>query len=73
MYEFCAANFTKVEGKEKIISHYFIWLSEEDIKTVRVNIAKDGHCKLRGIRKLHQIITKSNNHNCVFISVCMNM
>ena len=63
MYEFCAGNFTIVE----MISHHFVWLKEEDLKAVRVNIAEDGHCKFRGIRKLHQIIPKPNKSNGVFI------
>ena len=32
---------------------------------VRENIADDGHCKIRGIRKVHWIITKPNKPNGV--------
>ena len=67
MYEFCVANFTIVEGKGKMLSHHFIWFKEEDLEAVRANIACDGHCKIRGIRKLHQIITKPNKRNDAFI------
>ena len=66
MYEFCVANFTMVEGEGKILSHHFIWL-KEDLEAVRANIPDDGHCRIRGIRKLHQIITKPNKCNGVFI------
>ena len=71
MYGFCVTNFGRVEGKEKMLSHYFIWLKSY-LEVVRANIADD-HCKLRGNRKLHQIITKSNKHNGVFIReyVCL--
>ena len=40
------------EGEGKIFGHYFIWL-KEDLEAVRENIADDGHCKIRGIRKVH--------------------
>ena len=67
MYEFCVANFTIVEGEGKMLSHHFIWLKEEDLKAVRANIPDDGHCRTRGIRKLHQIITKPSKCNGVLI------
>ena len=73
MYESCVANFTIAEGKEKKLSRHFIWLKEEDLEAFRVYIADDGHCKIRGIRKLHQITTKPNKRNGVFIRVCMSM
>ena len=44
----------------------FIWL-EEDLEAVRATIPDDDHCSIRGIRKLHQIITKPNKCNGVFI------
>ena len=66
MYEFCVASFTIVEGKGKMLSCHFIWL-KEDLEAVRANIADDGHCRIRGMRKLHQVITKSNKRNGVFI------
>ena len=66
MYEFCIANFGIVEGERKMLSSYFICL-KEDLDTVRVNTA-NGCCKVKGIRKLHQIITKSNKHNGAFIT-----
>ena len=28
---------------------YFIWLKEEDLEAVRINIADDEHCKIREI------------------------
>ena len=36
-------------------------VSSEDLEAVRGNIA--GHCKIRGIRKIHQVITKPNKPN----------
>ena len=47
------------EGEGKMLGRHFIWL-KEDLEAVRENIADDGHCKIRGIRKVHQIITKPN-------------
>ena len=47
------------------ISH-FIWL-EEDLEAVQATIPDDDHCRIRGIRKLHQIITKPNKRNGLFI------
>ena len=35
------------------------WL-KDDLEAVGENIADDGHCKIRGIRKFHWIITKPN-------------
>ena len=45
-----------------MFGHHFIWL-KEDLETVRENIADDPHCKIRGMRKVHQIITKPNKPN----------
>ena len=58
----------KMERKDKgkMLSHHFIWL-KEDLQAIRVTIADDGHYKIRQIRKLHQIITKPNKRNSVFI------
>ena len=50
-----------------MLSCHFIWLKEQNLELVRVNVADDGHCKQRGIRKLLQIITKPNKSNTVFI------
>ena len=36
-------------------------VSSEDLEAVRENI--DGNCKIRGIRKIHQIMTKPNKLN----------
>ena len=52
------------EGEGKMLGRHFIWL-KEDLEAVRENIADDGHCKIRGIRKVHQIITKPNKPNSV--------
>ena len=52
------------EGEGKMLGRHFIWL-KEDLEAVRENIADDGHCKIRGIRKVHQIITKPNKPNGV--------
>ena len=49
-----------------MLSRHFIWLKEEYLEAVRANIADDGHCKIRGIRKLHQIITKPNKSMVYF-------
>ena len=38
---------------------------KEDLEAARENIADDGHCKIRGIKKVHQIITKPNKPNGV--------
>ena len=43
-------------------SRRLTWL-KEDLEAVRGNTADDGHCKIRGIRKVHQIITKPNKPN----------
>ena len=61
-----ATDATKGKGKAKgkIFGRHFIWL-KEDLEAVRENIADDGHCKIRGIRKVHQIITKPNKPNGV--------
>ena len=67
MYELCAANFTVVEGEGKMLGRHFIWLEEEDLEAVRANTPDDDHCRIRGIRKLHQIIIKPNKCNGVFI------
>ena len=69
MYELCVANFTIVEGEGKMLSRHFIWLKKEDLESVRASIPDDGHCRRKGIRKLHQIITRSNKCNGVFIRV----
>ena len=50
------------EGEGKMLGCHFIWL-KEDLGAVRKNIADDGHCKMRGIRKAHQIITKPDKPN----------
>ena len=47
------------ECKGKMLADPFIWL-KEDLEAVRENIAGDGHYKIRGIRKVHRIITKPN-------------
>ena len=39
-----------------MLGRHFIWL-KEDLEAVRENIADDGRCNTRGIRKVHQIIT----------------
>ena len=44
------------------------WLSVHVVKRRsrdRENITDDGHCKIRGIRKVNQIITKPNKPNVV--------
>ena len=46
------------EGKGKMLGRNLIWL-KEDLEVVRGNIADDGHCKIRVIRKIHQIILLS--------------
>ena len=50
------------EGEGKMLGRHFIWL-KEDLEAVRENIADGGHCKIRGIRKVHRIITKPNKPN----------
>ena len=57
-------NKRKREGEGKMLGRHFIWL-KEGLEAVRENIADDGHCKLRGIRKVHRIITKPNQPNGV--------
>ena len=52
------------EGKGKMLGRHFIWLIE-NLEAVREYIADDGHCKIRGIRKVHRIITKPNKLNGV--------
>ena len=52
------------EGKWKVLGRHFIWL-KEDLEAVRDNIVDDGHCKIRGIRKVHWIVTKLNKSNGV--------
>ena len=47
-----------------MLGRHLIWL-KEDLEAVRQNIADDGHCKIRGIRKVHRIITKPNKPNGV--------
>ena len=53
--------YIKGKGKalEKIFGCHFIRL-KEDLEAGRENIADDGHCNTRGIRKVHQNITKPN-------------
>ena len=51
----------KGRRRENVWCH-FIWL-KEDLEAVRENIADGGHCKIRGIRKVHRIITKPNKPN----------
>ena len=41
-------------------SRRLTWL-KEDLEAVRGNTVDDGHCKIRGIRKVHQIITTKPN------------
>ena len=53
---------TEREGEGKMLGRHFIWL-KEDLEAVRENIADGGHCKIRGIRKVHRIITKPNKPN----------
>ena len=52
----------KVKGK----AQSSLYLVKEDLGVVRANIP-DGHCRIKGIRKLHEIITKPNKCNGVFI------
>ena len=59
------------EGEGKMLARHFIWL-KEDLEAVRVNIADNGYCKIKGIRKLHQIITKPNKHIGAFIREYMD-
>ena len=59
------------EGEGKMLGRHFIWL-KEDLEAVRVNIADNGYCKIKGIRKLHQIITKPNKHIGAFIREYMD-
>ena len=47
-----------------MLGRHLIWL-KEDLEAVRENIADDGHCKIRGIRKVHRVITKPNKPNGV--------
>ena len=47
-----------------MLGRHLIWL-KEDLEAVRKNIDDDGHCKIRGIRKVHRIITKPNKPNGV--------
>ena len=51
------------KGEGKMLGLHFIWLNE-DLEAVRENIADDGYC-IRGIRKVHWIITKLNKSNGV--------
>ena len=50
------------EGEGKMLGCQFMW-SKEDLETE--NITDDGHCKIRGIRKVNQIITKPNKPDVV--------
>ena len=52
------------EGEGKMLGCHLIWL-KENLQAVRENLADDGHCKIRGIRKVHRIITKPNKPNGV--------
>ena len=52
------------EGGRKMLGRHFIWI-KEDLEAVRENIADDGHCNIRGIGKVHQIITMPNKSNDV--------
>ena len=47
-----------------MLGRHFIWL-KEGLEAVGENIVADGHCKIRGIRKVHWIITKPNKPNGV--------
>ena len=50
-----------------MLNRHFVWLKEEDLETVRANVTDDGHCRIRGIRKLLEMITKPNKCNGIFI------
>ena len=50
-----------------MLTHHFFWLKEKDLETVRANIPDDGHCRIKGIRKLLEIITKANKCSGIFI------
>ena len=50
-----------------MLNRHFVWLKEKDLETVRANIPDDGHCRMRGIRKLLEMITKPNKCNGIFI------
>ena len=52
------------KGEGKMLGCHLIWL-KENLQAVRENLADDGHCKIRGIRKVHRIITKPNKPNGV--------
>ena len=54
----------KREGEGKMLGRHFIWL-KEGLEAVGENIVDDGHCKIRGIRNVHWIITKPNKPNGV--------
>ena len=47
-----------------MLGRHFVWI-KEDLEAVRENIADDGHCNIRGIGKVHQIITMPNKSNDV--------
>ena len=48
-----------------MLAEFFgMWL-KEDLEAVREDIADDGHCKIRGITKVHWIIAKPNKPNGV--------
>ena len=50
-----------------MLNRHFVWLKEEDLETVRANVPDDGHCRVRDIRKLLEMITKPNKCNGIFI------
>ena len=52
------------EGERKALGCHFIWL-KEDLEAVRENIADNVQSKIRGIRKVHWIISKCNKRNGV--------
>ena len=59
------------EDEGKMLGPHFFWL-KEDLEAVRKNSADGGHCKMRGIRKVHWIITKPNKANQHILAVyCM--
>ena len=52
----------KRECEGEMLNRHFIWL-KKDLEAVKENIADDSHCKIRGIRKAHQIITNPKKTN----------
>ena len=52
----------KKECEGEMLDRHFIRL-KKDLEPVEENIAYDSHCKIRGIRKAHQIITNPKKTN----------